>query len=142
MIGKCSVAINPCIDLSLIPREREKERERGSIPICLLRKRNAEAAILILRSESRFIKLLSNFLRKREREMEASGGMIAGSHKRNELVRIRHDSDSGVYMLFLSINVWISLLILRLSLNLFINLELNLVFFSLIFFKFMLCISS
>lgn len=28
--------------------------------------------------------------------MEAGGGMVAGSHKRNELVRIRHDSDSGV----------------------------------------------
>ncbi|XP_019242161.1 PREDICTED: cellulose synthase A catalytic subunit 1 [UDP-forming]-like, partial [Nicotiana attenuata] len=27
--------------------------------------------------------------------MEASAGMVAGSHKRNELVRIRHDSDSG-----------------------------------------------
>jgi len=29
--------------------------------------------------------------------MEATGGMVAGSYKRNELVRIRHDStDSGV----------------------------------------------
>ena len=28
--------------------------------------------------------------------MEASAGMVAGSYKRNELVRIRHDSDSGV----------------------------------------------
>ncbi|KAK6119614.1 hypothetical protein DH2020_046637 [Rehmannia glutinosa] len=28
-------------------------------------------------------------------EMEANAGMVAGSHKRNELVRIRHDSDSG-----------------------------------------------
>ena len=28
--------------------------------------------------------------------MEANAGMVAGSHKRNELVRIRHDSDSGV----------------------------------------------
>jgi len=29
--------------------------------------------------------------------MEATGGMVAGSHQRNELVRIRHDStDSGV----------------------------------------------
>ncbi|KAL2236199.1 UNVERIFIED_CONTAM: Cellulose synthase A catalytic subunit 1 UDP-forming [Sesamum indicum] len=27
--------------------------------------------------------------------MEANAGMVAGSHKRNELVRIRHDSDSG-----------------------------------------------
>ncbi|CAK9171548.1 unnamed protein product [Ilex paraguariensis] len=27
--------------------------------------------------------------------MEASVGMLAGSHKRNEFVRIRHDSDSG-----------------------------------------------
>lgn len=27
--------------------------------------------------------------------MEAGAGMVAGSHKRNELVRIRHDSDSG-----------------------------------------------
>ncbi|OMP01075.1 Cellulose synthase [Corchorus capsularis] len=27
--------------------------------------------------------------------MEASAGMVAGSHRRNELVRIRHDSDSG-----------------------------------------------
>lgn len=34
--------------------------------------------------------------------MEASGGLVAGSHKRNELVRIRHDSDSGVcrFLLF------------------------------------------
>ena len=29
--------------------------------------------------------------------MEATGGMVAGSYNRNELVRIRHDStDSGV----------------------------------------------
>lgn len=28
--------------------------------------------------------------------MEANAGMVAGSYKRNELVRIRHDSDSGV----------------------------------------------
>lgn len=29
--------------------------------------------------------------------MEATAGMVAGSYKRNELVRIRHDStDSGV----------------------------------------------
>uniref|UniRef100_A0A2P2MNY3 Cellulose synthase n=1 Tax=Rhizophora mucronata TaxID=61149 RepID=A0A2P2MNY3_RHIMU len=28
--------------------------------------------------------------------MEAKAGMIAGSYRRNELVRIRHDSDSGV----------------------------------------------
>ncbi|KVH99793.1 Cellulose synthase [Cynara cardunculus var. scolymus] len=27
--------------------------------------------------------------------MEANGGLVAGSHKRNELVRIRHDSDGG-----------------------------------------------
>ncbi|KAL0394252.1 UNVERIFIED_CONTAM: Cellulose synthase A catalytic subunit [UDP-forming] [Sesamum latifolium] len=27
--------------------------------------------------------------------MEANAGMVAGSHKRNELVRIRHDSDTG-----------------------------------------------
>nr|GMC47038.1 cellulose synthase A catalytic subunit 1 [UDP-forming]-like [Ipomoea batatas]GMC49418.1 cellulose synthase A catalytic subunit 1 [UDP-forming]-like [Ipomoea batatas]GMC53122.1 cellulose synthase A catalytic subunit 1 [UDP-forming]-like [Ipomoea batatas] len=27
--------------------------------------------------------------------MEASAGLVAGSHKRNELVRIRHDSDSA-----------------------------------------------
>lgn len=31
--------------------------------------------------------------------MEANAGMVAGSHKRNELVRIRHDSDSGVSVL-------------------------------------------
>lgn len=28
--------------------------------------------------------------------MEANAGLVAGSHKRNELVRIRHDSDGGV----------------------------------------------
>jgi cellulose synthase A len=28
--------------------------------------------------------------------MEANAGMVAGSYKRNELVRIRHDSDSSV----------------------------------------------
>ncbi|KAM7493032.1 hypothetical protein LguiB_027641 [Lonicera macranthoides] len=28
-------------------------------------------------------------------EMEANAGLVAGSHNRNELVRIRHDSDSG-----------------------------------------------
>ncbi|KAI4376910.1 hypothetical protein MLD38_014616 [Melastoma candidum] len=27
--------------------------------------------------------------------MEANAGMVAGSYKRNELVRIRHDSDGG-----------------------------------------------
>ncbi|KAG8375778.1 hypothetical protein BUALT_Bualt10G0135700 [Buddleja alternifolia] len=31
--------------------------------------------------------------------MEANAGMVAGSHKRNELVRIRHDSDSEPKML-------------------------------------------
>jgi hypothetical protein len=31
--------------------------------------------------------------------MEANAGLVAGSHKRNELVRIRHDSDSGVSVL-------------------------------------------
>jgi hypothetical protein len=31
--------------------------------------------------------------------MEANAGMVAGSYKRNELVRIRHDSDSGVSVL-------------------------------------------
>lgn len=31
-----------------------------------------------------------------EENMEANGGMVAGSYKKNELVRIRHDSDSGV----------------------------------------------
>ena len=34
--------------------------------------------------------------------MEANAGMVAGSYKRNELVRIRHDSDSGVCFLFFS----------------------------------------
>lgn len=29
--------------------------------------------------------------------MEANAGLVAGSHKRNELVRIRHDSDSAVW---------------------------------------------
>lgn len=28
--------------------------------------------------------------------MEANAGMIAGSHKRNELVLIRHDAEIGV----------------------------------------------
>lgn len=28
--------------------------------------------------------------------MEANAGLVAGSYKRNELVRIRHDSDGGV----------------------------------------------
>lgn len=28
--------------------------------------------------------------------MEANAGLVAGSYKRNELVRIRHDSDSAV----------------------------------------------
>jgi len=28
--------------------------------------------------------------------MERSGGMVTGSHERNELVRVRHGSDSGV----------------------------------------------
>lgn len=28
--------------------------------------------------------------------MEANAGMVAGSYKRNELVRIRHDSEGGV----------------------------------------------
>ena len=33
-------------------------------------------------------------------KMEATAGMVAGSYKRNELVRIRHDSsDSGVSLL-------------------------------------------
>ncbi|KAI3668076.1 hypothetical protein L6452_43151 [Arctium lappa] len=27
--------------------------------------------------------------------MEANAGLVAGSHMRNELVRIRHDSDGG-----------------------------------------------
>ena len=36
--------------------------------------------------------------------MEASAGMVAGSHRRNELVRIRHDSDSGVCVLSLPIS--------------------------------------
>ena len=31
--------------------------------------------------------------------MEANAGMVAGSYRRNELVRIRHDSDSGVRFL-------------------------------------------
>jgi len=31
--------------------------------------------------------------------MEANAGMVAGSYRRNELVRIRHDSDSGVCLL-------------------------------------------
>lgn len=45
-------------------------------------------------------------VRERERErdglvkvfkkMERSGGMVTGSHERNELVRVRHGSDSGV----------------------------------------------
>lgn len=35
-------------------------------------------------------------------KMEANAGLVAGSHKRNELVRIRHDSDSGVC--FFSLN--------------------------------------
>ena len=40
--------------------------------------------------------------------MEATAGMVAGSYKRNELVRIRHDSsDSGVSCLF---DAYISLL--------------------------------
>lgn len=30
------------------------------------------------------------------KEMERSGGMVTGSHERNELVRVRHRSDSGV----------------------------------------------
>jgi len=34
-----------------------------------------------------------------ENNMEANAGMVAGSYKRNELVRIRHDSDSGVSVL-------------------------------------------
>ncbi|KAG6740353.1 hypothetical protein POTOM_055801 [Populus tomentosa] len=34
--------------------------------------------------------------------MEANAGMVAGSYRRNELVRIRHDSDSGVCLLFFS----------------------------------------
>lgn len=38
--------------------------------------------------------------------MEAGGGMVAGSYKRNELVRIRHDStDSGVYLLSISLTL-------------------------------------
>jgi len=28
--------------------------------------------------------------------MEASAGLVAGSYRRNELVRIRHESDGGV----------------------------------------------
>ena len=32
--------------------------------------------------------------------MEANAGMVAGSHKRNELVRIRHDSEYGVCFFF------------------------------------------
>ena len=31
--------------------------------------------------------------------MEASVGMIAGSHKRNELVLIRHDAEVGVSLM-------------------------------------------
>lgn len=31
--------------------------------------------------------------------MEASNGLVAGSHNRNQLVRIRHDSDSGVSLI-------------------------------------------
>lgn len=38
--------------------------------------------------------------------MEANGGMVAGSHKRNELVRIRHDSDSGVSVLDLPVSAF------------------------------------
>ncbi|XP_027343073.1 cellulose synthase A catalytic subunit 1 [UDP-forming]-like [Abrus precatorius] len=30
-----------------------------------------------------------------EKEMEQSGGIVTGSHERNELVRVRHGSDSG-----------------------------------------------
>lgn len=42
--------------------------------------------------------------------MEASSGMVAGSHKRNELVRIRHDSsDSGVSHLNVNYNVVVML---------------------------------
>jgi cellulose synthase A len=36
--------------------------------------------------------------------MEANAGLVAGSHKRNELVRIRHDSDSGVSVFDLPIS--------------------------------------
>jgi hypothetical protein len=32
--------------------------------------------------------------------MEANAGMVAGSYRRNELVRIRHDSDSAVCLLY------------------------------------------
>lgn len=35
--------------------------------------------------------------------MEANAGMVAGSYKKNELVRIRHDSDSGVSLFRISI---------------------------------------
>lgn len=39
--------------------------------------------------------------------MEANAGMVAGSHRRNELVRIRHDSsDSGVCDLAIYLNLW------------------------------------
>jgi len=31
-----------------------------------------------------------------KKEMERSGGMVTGSHERNELVTVRHGSDSGV----------------------------------------------
>lgn len=50
-----------------------------------------------------FIDLFSRFLENLKADgrgnpiMEANAGMVAGSHKRNELVRIRHDSsDNGV----------------------------------------------
>ncbi len=39
-----------------------------------------------------------------ETNMEANAGLVAGSHKRNELVRIRHDSDSGVSVFDLPIS--------------------------------------
>ena len=45
--------------------------------------------------------------------MEANGGMVAGSHKRNEFVMIRHEGETGVNISFSRQNFDFYLLLLK-----------------------------